>query len=130
GAWEGQGEGWRLDRAWRPQVVAWQGQVVACHGQGLPLLYTDEASLHLPNGLLVEKAFVDAPDAVVVHPLRPASWGVSLRQQRKSMFNALLYKKHPRLYREKIQAAPPWHYYGIVGALLALLVGVGGKNKP
>lgn len=67
------------------------------------------------------RQLVNAPDAVVVHPVRPAPWGVSVRQQRKSMFNALLYKKHPRLYRQYIQAAPPWHYYRIVGALLVTL---------
>jgi glycosyltransferase involved in cell wall biosynthesis len=66
---------------------------------------------------------VHVPEAVVIHPVRPASWGVSLKQQRKSMFNALLYKKHPALYRQKIQAAPPWHYYCIVGTLLAALIG-------
>ena len=65
-----------------------------------------------------------APDAIVVHPVRPAPWGISIRQQRKSMFNALLYKKHPVLYRQKIQASPPWHYYAIVGALLVTLLGV------
>lgn len=64
-----------------------------------------------------------APDAIVIHPVRPARWGVSIYQQRKSMFNALLYKKHPALYRQKIQAAPPWHYYCIIGALLVVLVG-------
>ena len=26
-------------------------------------------------------------------------------------FLALLYRKHLVLYRRKIQAAPPWHYY-------------------
>lgn len=67
--------------------------------------------------------FTTAPDAVVIHPVRPAPWGISVRQQRKSMFNALLYKKHPALYRQKIQAAPPWRYYVIVGALLAALIG-------
>jgi glycosyltransferase involved in cell wall biosynthesis len=64
-----------------------------------------------------------ADDAIVIHPVRPARWGVSLRQQRKSMFNALLYKKHPILYRQRIQAAPPWHYYCIVTALLAVMLG-------
>lgn len=68
--------------------------------------------------------FASAPGALVVHPVRPAPWGVSIRQQRKSMFNALLYKKHPQLYRQKIQATPPWHYYAIVCALLAILIGV------
>ncbi len=70
-----------------------------------------------------------APEAVVVHPVRPARWGVSLRQQRKSMFNALLYKKHPALYREKIQAAPPWRYYVIVLALLAGLLGIVTQSR-
>jgi GT2 family glycosyltransferase len=69
-----------------------------------------------------------APDAVVVHPIRPAPWGVSIKQQRKSLFNALLYKKHPVLYRQYIQAAPPWHYYGIVGALLVMLMGVSRRS--
>jgi uncharacterized membrane protein len=38
------------------------------------------------------------------------------------MFNALLYKKHPALYRERVQASPPWTYYAIVGALLGAVV--------
>ena len=62
-----------------------------------------------------------AHKAIVMHPPRPAPWGVSLRQQRKSMYNALLYKKHPALYRRHIQAAPPWHYYRIFTALLLAL---------
>jgi MYXO-CTERM domain-containing protein len=68
---------------------------------------------------------VRSPEAVVVHPVRPARWGVSIQQQRKSMYNALLYKKHPALYRARIQPSPPWHYYRIMGALaIALAAGV------
>ncbi len=67
------------------------------------------------------RTLVRAPKAVVVHPVRPAPWGVSLRQQRKSQFNALLYKKHPRLYRERIPAASPRHYYLILTVLLVAL---------
>ncbi len=63
-----------------------------------------------------------ASQAVVVHPVRAAPWGISLREQRKSMFNALLYKKHPRLYRERIQSQPPWKYYAIVALGLLWLV--------
>jgi len=59
------------------------------------------------------------PEAVVVHPVRPAVWGVSVRLQRNSMFNALLYKKHPAWYRLRIQPSVPWRYYGIVGAGVA-----------
>jgi glycosyltransferase involved in cell wall biosynthesis len=67
---------------------------------------------------------VAAADAVVVHPVRPARWGESLRQQRKSQYNALLCKKHPALYRTRIQQSPRRHYYATVGALAGLLVGV------
>ncbi len=80
---------------------------------------------------LLERSFrvVRVPEALVVHPVRLAPWGVSLRQQRKSLFNALLYKKHPRLYRQKIQAAPPWHYYADTLALLTgLVAGVTGAG--
>jgi len=58
-----------------------------------------------------------ASDALVVHPIRRAPWGVSLRQQRKSRYNALLYKKHKRRYRQQIQARPPLAYYGSIVAL-------------
>jgi glycosyltransferase involved in cell wall biosynthesis len=60
-----------------------------------------------------------APAAVVVHPVRPARWAVCLGQQKKSQFNALLYKKHPDLYRRLVQPAPPLHYYATAAALLA-----------
>lgn len=62
-------------------------------------------------------------EAVVVHPVRPASWGVSLRQQRNNLFNALLFKKHPTLYRRFIQDSPPWHYYVNAGALVGGVIG-------
>ncbi len=60
-----------------------------------------------------------APSAVVVHPVRPARWGVSLDQQRKSLFDALLYKKYPALYRKRIGTGPPWGYYATLAALAA-----------
>jgi glycosyltransferase involved in cell wall biosynthesis len=64
-----------------------------------------------------------APRAVVFHPVRPAPWGVSLSQQRKSMFNALLYKKHPRFYRTRLGDKTPWRYYAILLALGTVLAG-------
>lgn len=68
--------------------------------------------------------------ACVQHPVRPERWGVSLRQQRNSFFDALLYKKHPRLYRQRIRRVPPWDYYLMVAlALSALPLGLlaGGR---
>jgi GT2 family glycosyltransferase len=64
-----------------------------------------------------------AERAEVVHPVREAPWGLSLSQQRNTFFDALLYKKHPRRYRERIRPVPPWDYYAIVGfALLAVVM--------
>jgi hypothetical protein len=65
-----------------------------------------------------------APAALVVHPVRPARWGVSVSQQKKIQFDALLYKKHPLLYRRKIRATPRWDYYLTVTSLLAASAGV------
>lgn len=62
--------------------------------------------------------------AVVVHPVRPAPWGVSIRLQRNNFFNALLYKKHPVLYRQVIRTDPPWFYYWTVGAGVLTIVAV------
>jgi GT2 family glycosyltransferase len=58
-----------------------------------------------------------AEDAVVVHPVRPAPWGVSLKQQKKVMFDALLFRKHPDLYRSRIRRTPRWDYYLAVASL-------------
>jgi GT2 family glycosyltransferase len=66
---------------------------------------------------------VRAPDAMVMHPVRPARWGVSIAQQKKSQFDALLYKKHPELFRTRIRATPPLLYYAILCAALAALGG-------
>ncbi|GCE45878.1 GT2 family glycosyltransferase [Thermosporothrix hazakensis] len=69
------------------------------------------------------------PQAIVVHPIRPAPWGISIQQQQKSMFNALLYKKHPELYRERVQATPPLQYYGMLSALLLAVFGLSRRSK-
>ncbi|MCF2446705.1 glycosyltransferase [Dyadobacter sp. CY345] len=53
-------------------------------------------------------------DAIICHPVREASWGISIADQQKSMFNALLFKKHPELYKQRISASPVWNYYLII----------------
>ena len=71
------------------------------------------------------------PGAIVTHPVRKAPWGVSIKEERKGMFNALLYKKYPRLYKEKIQPSPPWHYYAISVFLVLLIAGlITDKSVP
>lgn len=67
--------------------------------------------------------------ALVTHPVRPAPWGISLKHQKRSMFNALLYKRHPQKYIERVQPGPLWRYYFMVGALLtALGAGLAGRK--
>ena len=64
-----------------------------------------------------------APRALVLHPVRPAPFGISMKQQANMMFDALLYKKHPHLYRRLVgrRHAPP-SYYAICGGSLGLLL--------
>ena len=70
--------------------------------------------------LLRDAGAVGRSDAVrVEHPPRPARWSGCLGAQKNAFFDALLYKKHPKLYRERILAAPPWDYYAIVALTLA-----------
>lgn len=60
-------------------------------------------------------------DAVVVHPVRAAPWGVSIKEQRKGMYNALLYKKYPELYASRIHSKSPWNYYAMI---LSVSIGI------
>lgn len=66
--------------------------------------------------------------ATVVHPVRPAGFGVSLKQQRKVQFDALLYRKYKGLYRERIRRSPRYDYYLTVALLLVGLVGAAVGN--
>jgi glycosyltransferase involved in cell wall biosynthesis len=71
-----------------------------------------------------------APGARVQHPVRPEAWGVCLRQQKNTFFDALLFKKHPRLYRERIRRVPPWDYYLVVALSLAAPLLGGAGHAP
>jgi len=56
--------------------------------------------------------------ALVVHPVRPAPWGISIRLQRQNRFNALLFKKYPDFYRRHNPHEPPVAYYTASASLL------------
>jgi glycosyltransferase involved in cell wall biosynthesis len=89
--------------------------------------WREDSDLHFA---LVER-FGEVPRAeaaVVLHPVREAPWGISLRQQANMMFDALLFKKHPQLYRRKLgRLRAPASYYAIVlGTLVALAAAVAG----
>jgi GT2 family glycosyltransferase len=90
--------------------------------EGFRMAWREDSDLHF-RLLRCGARIARAPLAVVAHPVRPAPWGVSLRQQRKVMFDALLFKKHRELYRRRIRAGARWDYYATVGALAAALLG-------
>jgi glycosyltransferase involved in cell wall biosynthesis len=105
-------------------------QAVGGFDERFTAAWREDADLYFT---LLERGYrvIHAPEALVVHPVRSASWGVSLRQQRKNAFNALLYKKHPELYRQKIQGRPPWHYYASTATLgFAVGAGLEGATWP
>lgn len=53
-------------------------------------------------------------NAVVVHPVRKVKWGVSIKEQRKGIYDALLYKKHPDFYRKRLSPGIIMDFYFIV----------------
>jgi GT2 family glycosyltransferase len=69
-------------------------------------------------------------DAVVVHPVRPASWGVSVKQQYKAAYDALLYKKNPTFYTRHVRPGRPSIYYLTVLALITMLAGAASGRRP
>ncbi|MES2354801.1 MAG: glycosyltransferase [Pseudomonadota bacterium] len=87
------------------------------------LPWREDADLYF-RLLSYDARVVYIPEAIVIHPVRPAPWGVSISQQKKVFFDALLFKKHRLLYRQKIRATPRWDYYAIVSMLLLLLTGL------
>ncbi|HVK54672.1 MAG TPA: glycosyltransferase, partial [Burkholderiales bacterium] len=74
--------------------------------------------------LRYEARIVYLSDAIVLRPPTPAPWGASIRRQRNTFFDALLFKKHPYLYRKTIHAKPRWDHYVAFIALLTCLIGL------
>jgi GT2 family glycosyltransferase len=62
--------------------------------------------------------------AVITHPVRKVSWGVCLKEENKGVFNALLFRKFPGLYKQRIQQSPPWLYYIICLSFLGFMIGI------
>jgi GT2 family glycosyltransferase len=72
---------------------------------------------------------IKVPQAVIVHPVRAASWGVSIREQKKGIYNALLYKKHSGLYEKSKMERTPRYYY-IITVMLLLAIIFSFQNAP
>jgi glycosyltransferase involved in cell wall biosynthesis len=61
-------------------------------------------------------------EAVVVHPARNAAWGVSLKEQKKALFDALLFKTHPELYKQRIHSPVIKRYLLMIFLFFAFIV--------
>ena len=88
-----------------------------------------DADLHfrlLESAIQVKRA----PQALAEHPVRPVPWGASLLQIRHAIFDALLYKKHPALYRQKVEPHPCWEHYATAAVLLLTLAGLAAGPRP
>lgn len=95
---------------------------VLCGGfdEAFFMAWREDSDLHF-RLLKCGVPIIKCPEARVMHPVRDAPWNISLRSEKKNMFNALLYKRHPALYTKKVGNRPKWHYYtAIVAALLAV----------
>ncbi|GAB3417762.1 glycosyltransferase family 2 protein [Niabella aquatica] len=62
------------------------------------------------------------PGAIVIHPVRSAAWGVSIKEQKKAIYNALLYKKYPSYYKKYIHQVVPLIYYVMVLASVSAII--------
>jgi glycosyltransferase involved in cell wall biosynthesis len=65
---------------------------------------------------------VHVPKAIVNHPIRPAPFAIALKQEKNNLYEALLFKKHPSLYRTKVgRGIMPFYYVMVLTFLLFAL---------
>ena len=90
--------------------------------------WREDIELHF-RLLKMQANIARSPLATVIHPEPPARWGASLFELHKISFDALLYKKHPELYRQKIRRLPCWEEYAIVAAIVIAVLGLVAGNE-
>lgn len=71
---------------------------------------------------------VKVQDAIVIHPVRTVPWGISIKEQKKGIYDALLFKKFPKLYRSNIQSKPLWNYYFINVLWIVIIISLLSHN--
>lgn len=72
------------------------------------------------------------PEAVVVRPYQPADWYVTLTNERQARYDALLYKRHPDLFRQRVlrdEKLALRYYITVMSVLVGLVAALLG-NVP
>lgn len=85
------------------------------------MAWREDSDLHfalLDRGFSVQAA----PLARVLHPVRPFRFAAGLGMQKKVMFDMLLRRKYPFLYRKHIRDRLPSFYLYVTGSFLAAAV--------
>ncbi|AUD06551.1 glycosyltransferase family 2 protein [Spirosoma pollinicola] len=70
------------------------------------------------------------PEAIVVYPIRPYPWYGLLQDERNNSYDALLYKRHPGLFRERIPSYRRQilrYYASVISIVIALIGGFTGQ---
>jgi glycosyltransferase involved in cell wall biosynthesis len=70
------------------------------------------------------------PEAVVTRTYRPAHWYATLTNERQHRYEALLYKRHPNLYKQRVQRDEKLtlrHYLTVVSPLMAAVAALLGN---
>ncbi len=96
-------------------------QMVGGFDERFAMAWREDSDLHFKL-LQQHVPLIKKSAAIVVHPVRAARWGVSIKEQKKTLYNALLYKKFPALYRQYDNSRPPLLYYVIVFSLLLCVI--------
>ncbi|QJW88458.1 glycosyltransferase [Spirosoma taeanense] len=71
------------------------------------------------------------PEAIVVHPMREMPWYTPLANERKNYYDALLYKRHPELFRQRIatdRGLILQYYASVMGIAAGVMGGVAGNS--
>lgn len=87
------------------------------------LAWREDSDLQF-NLLLQHIPIIHLPDALVTHPVRAVKWGISIREQKKGLYDALLFKKYPQLYKSKVSAKPLFNNYLIISLWAIFLTSI------
>ena len=84
-------------------------QLVGGFDDRFEMAWREDSDLHFK--LITQQIeIIPLADALVIHPVRDVPWGISMKEQKKGLYDALLFKKHPNLYRSKINSSISQYY--------------------